>query len=132
MTELNTSVPAGGATIAFGDVQSGGTSADMVLKIKNIGGDTLTLTSCSLGGTNPTSFSATACPGTLAAGAEVVLLPRAEDAALTAAIELTVLAGSDGNEVPMADVNVYRDGTWIGTTSGAWARGLRTLVSSAK
>ncbi len=50
-------------------------------------------------------------------GDKVVLLPRSEGAAFTAAIELTLLAGSGGNEIPIADVNVYRDGTWIGTTS---------------
>ena len=55
--------------------------------------------------------------GEVRLGDKVVLLPRAKDAAFTAAIELTVIAGVDDSEVPVSDVNVYRDGTWIGTTS---------------
>jgi hypothetical protein len=55
--------------------------------------------------------------GGVAVGDKALLLPRAEDAAFTARLDLTVLAGAEGSEVPFSDVNVYRDGSWVGTTS---------------
>jgi len=50
-------------------------------------------------------------------GDKVVLLPRAVEAAFSGAAVLTVKAGREGSEKPFADVNVYRDGVWIGVTS---------------
>src|SRR5262249_50095235 len=52
----------------------------------------------------------------LQAGDKVVLLPRAKEAAFSASAQLTVLAGEDGSATPFPDVNVYRDGTWVGLT----------------
>jgi tetratricopeptide (TPR) repeat protein len=52
----------------------------------------------------------------VAAGDKVVLLPRARDAALSSSLRLTVLAGDGSSAAPFADVNVYRDGTWVGLT----------------
>lgn len=54
-----------------------------------------------------------------AVGDKVVLLPRAVEASFDAAILLTVKAGKEGAEMPFADVNVYRNGVWIGVTSGS-------------
>jgi tetratricopeptide (TPR) repeat protein len=54
-----------------------------------------------------------------AVGDTVVLLPRAAEAALGSAVALTVKAGRSGSEKGLADVNVYRDGTWVGTTSSS-------------
>jgi tetratricopeptide (TPR) repeat protein len=54
-----------------------------------------------------------------AVGDKVVLLPRATEAAFDSAVALTVKAGRAGAERPFPDVNVYRDGLWIGTTSAA-------------
>jgi hypothetical protein len=51
-----------------------------------------------------------------ATGDKVVLLPRAQAATLSASLQLTVLAGTQGSETPFADTNVYRDGIWVGTT----------------
>jgi len=56
--------------------------------------------------------------GDVAEGDKVVLLPRAKEAAFASALELTLVAGAGGAQVPVADVNVYRDGAWVGTTSG--------------
>lgn len=50
-------------------------------------------------------------------GDKVVLLPRNKEASFNAAMGLTVKAGQEGSERPFADVNVYRDGTWVGLTS---------------
>ena len=52
-------------------------------------------------------------------GDKVVLLPRALEAAFDSAVAFTVKAGTAGSERPFADVNVYRDGLWVGTTSAA-------------
>src|SRR6266705_3223307 len=49
-------------------------------------------------------------------GDKVVLLPRAVEAAFSGAAVLTVKAGREGSEKPLADVNVYRDGIWVGMT----------------
>jgi tetratricopeptide (TPR) repeat protein len=54
-----------------------------------------------------------------AVGDKVVLVPRAAEAAFDSAVALTVKAGREGAEKPFPDVNVYRDGLWIGTTSAA-------------
>ncbi len=65
-----------------------------------------------------------------AIGDKVVLLPRAAEAAFDSAIALTVKAGRAGAERPFADVSVYRDGFWVGTTS---AKGeIRVPVSSGE
>lgn len=53
---------------------------------------------------------------TPAVGDKVVLLPRAVEAAFDSAVALTVKAGKAGSEKPFADVNVYRDGLWVGIT----------------
>jgi tetratricopeptide (TPR) repeat protein len=50
-------------------------------------------------------------------GDRVVLLPRAAEAAFDSAVVFTVKAGRAGAERPFADVNVYRDGLWVGVTS---------------
>jgi hypothetical protein len=50
-------------------------------------------------------------------GDRVVLLPRAAEAAFDSAVTFTVKAGRAGAERPFADVNVYRDGLWVGVTS---------------
>jgi hypothetical protein len=55
--------------------------------------------------------------GKVMEGDKVVLLPRAEEAAFSARLDLTVVAGTEDSGVPFADVNVYRDGSWVGTTS---------------
>jgi tetratricopeptide (TPR) repeat protein len=52
-------------------------------------------------------------------GDKVVLLPRAAEAAFSGALALTVKAGKEGAERPFADVNVYRDGVWVGATSAS-------------
>jgi len=52
-------------------------------------------------------------------GDKVVLLPRAAEAAFSSAVALTVKAGREGAERPFADVNVYRDGVWVGATSAS-------------
>lgn len=52
-----------------------------------------------------------------AVGDKVVLLPRAVEAAFSSAVNLTIKAGREGSERPFADVNVYRDGTWVGVSS---------------
>ena len=54
-----------------------------------------------------------------AIGDKVVLLPRALEASFDSAVSFTVKAGRPGGEKPFADVNVYRDGLWIGTTSSS-------------
>ena len=54
--------------------------------------------------------------GRVAPGDKVVLLPRAREAALSASLQLTVLAGDGASAMPFADVNVYRDGAWVGLT----------------
>jgi tetratricopeptide (TPR) repeat protein len=54
-----------------------------------------------------------------ALGDKVVLLPRAVEAAFSSAVTLTVKAGREGSERPFGDVNVYRDGVWVGVTSGS-------------
>jgi len=53
----------------------------------------------------------------IVAGDKVVLLPRNKEAAFNAAVAFTVKAGKEGSEQPFPDVNVYRDGTWVGETS---------------
>lgn len=50
-------------------------------------------------------------------GDKVVLLPRAAEAAFDSGVVFTVMAGKAGAERPFADVNVYRDGLWVGVTS---------------
>ena len=54
-----------------------------------------------------------------AIGDKVVLLPRAVEAAFSSAVNLTVKAGREGSERPFADVNVYRDGIWVGVSSSS-------------
>jgi tetratricopeptide (TPR) repeat protein len=54
-----------------------------------------------------------------AVGDKVVLLPREVEASFDAKVLLTVQAGKEGAEMPFADVNVYRNGTWIGVTSAS-------------
>jgi hypothetical protein len=49
-------------------------------------------------------------------GDRVVLLPRAVEAAFSGAAVITVKAGREGSEKALADVNVYRDGIWVGVT----------------
>jgi tetratricopeptide (TPR) repeat protein len=55
--------------------------------------------------------------GAPAIGDTVVLLPRAAEAAFSSSVVLTVKAGKEGSEKTFSDVNVYRDGVWVGTTS---------------
>jgi tetratricopeptide repeat protein/PEGA domain-containing protein len=50
-------------------------------------------------------------------GDKAVLLPRAVEASFDSAVTFTVKAGKAGAERPFADVNVYRDGVWVGVTS---------------
>ncbi|MCU0242599.1 MAG: PEGA domain-containing protein, partial [Vicinamibacteria bacterium] len=50
-------------------------------------------------------------------GDKAILLPRALEASFDAAVMLKVQAGKEGAEVPFADVNVYRNGVWVGITS---------------
>lgn len=52
----------------------------------------------------------------VAPGDKVVLLPRAREAAFSASLQLTVLAGEGSSAAPFGDVNVYRDGIWVGMT----------------
>ncbi len=52
-----------------------------------------------------------------AVGDKAVLLPRAVEASFDSAVAFTVKAGKPGAERPFADVNVYRDGSWVGVTS---------------
>ncbi len=52
----------------------------------------------------------------VAPGDKIVLLPRAREAAVAAALLLPVRAGEGRSDAPFADVNVYRDGTWVGLT----------------
>jgi tetratricopeptide (TPR) repeat protein len=65
-----------------------------------------------------------------AVGDKAVLLPRAAEAAFDSAVSLTVKAGRAGSERPLTDVNVYRDGLWIGTTSASGE--LKVPVSSGE
>ncbi len=65
-----------------------------------------------------------------AVGDTVVLLPRALEASFDSAVTLTVKAGRPGDERTFADVNVYRDGMWVGTTSRTGK--IRVPVSSDK
>ena len=65
-----------------------------------------------------------------AVGDSVVLLPRALEASFDSAMALTVKAGRAGSEKPFADVNVYRDGMWVGTTSSAGE--IRVPLSSSE
>ena len=65
-----------------------------------------------------------------AIGDTVVLLPRAVEASFDSAVVFTVKAGKPGSEKVFADVNVYRDGIWVGTTSSAGV--LRVPVSSSE
>jgi hypothetical protein len=53
----------------------------------------------------------------LALGDKIVVAPRNREAAFNASLALTVMAGRKGSEQPFPDVNVYRDGTWVGITS---------------
>lgn len=53
----------------------------------------------------------------LSLGDKLVVAPRNKEAAFNASLALTVLAGREGSEQPFPDVNVYRDGTWVGVTS---------------
>lgn len=66
---------------------------------------------------------------TPAIGDTVVLLPRAVEASFDSAVVFTVKAGKPGSEKAFADVNVYRDGIWVGTTSSNGV--LRVPVSSS-
>jgi tetratricopeptide (TPR) repeat protein len=52
-----------------------------------------------------------------AVGDKAVLLPRAVEASFDSGVTFTVKAGKPGAERPFADVNVYRDGSWVGVTS---------------
>ncbi len=63
-------------------------------------------------------------------GDSVVLLPRALEASFDSAVALTVKAGRPGSEKTFSDVNVYRDGTWVGITSRTGE--LRVPVSSGE
>jgi hypothetical protein len=54
-------------------------------------------------------------------GDKVVLVPREREAAFGSAVTVTVKAGIAGSEQPFADVSVYRDGVWVGTTSSEGA-----------
>ncbi len=63
-------------------------------------------------------------------GDTVVLLPRAVEASFDSALAITVKAGKPGSEKAFADVNVYRDGIWVGTTSSAGE--IRVPVSSSE
>jgi hypothetical protein len=54
--------------------------------------------------------------GKPAPGDKLVLVPRASAAAFSATLRLSVLAGTEGAATPFSDTNVYRDGTWVGTT----------------
>lgn len=53
----------------------------------------------------------------LAVGDKLVVAPRNREAAFNARLALTVMAGMEGSEQAFGDVNVYRDGTWVGITS---------------
>ncbi len=50
-------------------------------------------------------------------GDKLVVLPRNREAAFNGSLALTVMAGRQGSEQAFPDVNVYRDGTWVGVTS---------------
>jgi hypothetical protein len=52
-------------------------------------------------------------------GDKAVLLPRAVEASFDSAVAFTVKAGRPGAERPFSDVNVYRDGSWVGVTSAS-------------
>jgi len=53
----------------------------------------------------------------LTVGDKLVVLPRNREAAFNGSLGLTVMAGREGFEQAFPDVNVYRDGTWVGVTS---------------
>ncbi|HEY7700259.1 MAG TPA: PEGA domain-containing protein, partial [Vicinamibacteria bacterium] len=53
----------------------------------------------------------------LTLGDKLVVLPRNREAAFNGSLALTVMAGREGFEQAFPDVNVYRDGTWVGVTS---------------
>lgn len=53
----------------------------------------------------------------LTVGDKLVVLPRNREAAFNGSLSLTVMAGRQGSEQAFPDVNVYRDGTWVGITS---------------
>jgi hypothetical protein len=53
----------------------------------------------------------------LTVGDKLVVLPRNREAAFNGSLALTVMAGREGFEQAFPDVNVYRDGTWVGVTS---------------
>ncbi len=53
----------------------------------------------------------------LTLGDKLVLLPRNREAAFNGSLALTVMAGREGSEQAFPDVNVYRDGNWVGVTS---------------
>jgi hypothetical protein len=53
----------------------------------------------------------------LAVGDKLVVLPRNREAAFNGSLALTVMAGREGFEQAFPDVNVYRDGAWVGVTS---------------
>jgi hypothetical protein len=53
----------------------------------------------------------------LTVGDKLVALPRNREAAFNASLALTVMAGRESFEQAFPDVNVYRDGTWVGITS---------------
>ncbi len=53
----------------------------------------------------------------LTVGDKLVVLPRNREASFNGSLALTVMAGREGFEQTFPDVNVYRDGTWVGVTS---------------
>jgi tetratricopeptide (TPR) repeat protein len=65
-----------------------------------------------------------------ALGDTVILLPRAAEAAFDSSVAVTVKAGREGSERPFADVSVYRDGVFVGMTSGTGE--LRVPVTSGE
>ena len=67
---------------------------------------------------------------TPAVGDKAVLLPRALEAAFDSSLTLTVKAGKTGAERPLADVNVYRDGIFVGVTSATG--GIQVPVASTE
>lgn len=50
-------------------------------------------------------------------GDTVMIIPPETAATLDSAVVFSVKAGREGSEKPMSDVTVYRNGTWVGTTS---------------
>jgi uncharacterized repeat protein (TIGR03803 family) len=131
LTGIGTNAKLSPASLSFGTVAMGTTSAAKTVTLTNVGSTTLTIAGVAITGTNPGDFSeTTTCGASLAAGAsctfKLTFRPTASGTR-TAALSITDSSGGSpqvslsgiGTTVKLSPISLNFGAVAIGTTSGA-------------